>query len=59
MKIFIIGISGFLGSNLAIALRDEHTVYGSYFSNKININDFRNDVKYTFKLLGIKSKWTE
>jgi dTDP-4-dehydrorhamnose reductase len=38
-RIFILGISGFLGYHLAWRLREKYSVTGSYFSNLISIPD--------------------
>ena len=40
-RIFITGISGLLGNNLALALRDEHEVHGSFLSHPVAIPGVR------------------
>jgi dTDP-4-dehydrorhamnose reductase len=36
-RILIVGASGLVGSNLAMALRDDHCVYGTYHSNRFQL----------------------
>lgn len=60
-KVFIMGLSSFVGYHLACSLRKDFTVVGCYFSNQVNIPDvhaypvsLKNDTEMLERLVGIQ-----
>jgi dTDP-4-dehydrorhamnose reductase len=61
-KVFIMGLSGFIGYHLARKLREKFTVVGCYFQNAVHIKDvhalpvsLKNDTEMLERMLAIQS----